>query len=223
MTTRLALRSLVRDELNDVAATKLWSDVLLNTWINEAIRDYSRELPREISATITVVANQDSYTLPGDLDHITRVEQPKDSLRYPIARSRTSAAGADQLVDFQDSVGRAGPVPGYRVFGGKIILDPKPTTAGADEDIRIEYLGRYAEPALDTDVITTPASDDDVLVALVAARAFTWISGDEAKRQRVERQRGASVVGMARTYQGRAEDVFRDRKRRVRTQTLEVV
>lgn len=221
MTTRLALRTVIRDELNDNAATKLWSDGLLNTWINEAIRTYSRELPKEVSTTITVVANQASYALPSDLDRVIRVEQPKDSIRFPISSSRPSA-DSGQLVDRQDRVTGAAR-SGYRVFGSNLILDPEPTAAGADENVRLEYLGRYAEPAADTDVIATPASDDDLLVAVVGARAFTWISADEAKRMRFERQRGASVIGMARTYNARTDEAFRIRKHRVRPRTLEVL
>jgi hypothetical protein len=194
MTTRAALRALVRNELNDNAATKLWVDADLNNWIVEAIRDYTRELPREISTTVVMVLGTASYVLPTDLITILRVEEPLGFLRAPVETGDH----------------------GYRVFAGSIILDPVPS-AGT---MKLEYLGRYTEPAADVDVIATPATDDDLLIDLTIARALEWIDLDEAKRMRFERQRGSSPRSLAQAHRKRFRDAVEERNRRVRAHTL---
>src|SRR5437868_6999317 len=121
MTTRVTLRQAIRDELNDNAATKMWTDTQLNVYLVEAIRSYSREAPREASTTLTVVANQEGYTLPSDFARAVRVEQPDNVMRSPLTTMRTydgTATGFSELVDFQTRVGVAGGKPGYRLWAG---------------------------------------------------------------------------------------------------------
>jgi hypothetical protein len=200
VTIRSGLRQSIRDELNDNAAVKLWTDALLNTYINEAIRAYSRELPKEASAQITVVADQKAYALPSDFDRAIRVEQPDDTIRVYDPNERSSY--------------------GYRIFASQLILDPAPTQVGASQDVTLGYLARYAEPSADGSTIEVPASDDDVLIRLACAMALQWISTDEAKRQRFERSRGASAMSMAGAYDADARRILNLRKRRVRTSAL---
>ena len=67
MTTRADIRTRTRDELNDNGMVKLWSDTLLNRWIGEAIREWSRVVPRDRTWQTTSAANDPSYVLPGDV------------------------------------------------------------------------------------------------------------------------------------------------------------
>ena len=201
MTTRAELRQKIRDELNDNAAAKLWTDALLNDFIVQAIRAYGRDLPKQASASITAVADQEAYTLPADFDRAMRVEQPDGELRVL-------------------SSGFRGELGTYRVWGNQLTLDPAPAAAGSDQDISLEYLARYAEPAVDGDTLATPLSDDDVLVAFACADAMRWVGSDEAKRARFERQRGASPGGAAEAYERRAQAAIASRKRRLRSSTL---
>src|SRR5439155_14826525 len=46
MTTRAEIRGRIRDELNDNGSVKLWTDALLNRWIGEATKEWSRVVPR---------------------------------------------------------------------------------------------------------------------------------------------------------------------------------
>src|SRR5687767_1383532 len=126
MTTRSGLRQLIRDELNDNAATKLWTDALLSDYINQAIRAYSRELPKQATSTITVVAGTVAYNLPSDFDRAVRVEQPDDYIRIHDPQERSAWS--------------------YRIWASQIILDPEPTQAGSTYNITLDYLARYAEP-----------------------------------------------------------------------------
>lgn len=220
MTTRSGLRTSIRAELNDSGGTPMFADSLLNEWINEAIRTYSRELPEEASATVTVVADQASYALPARTTQVMRVEQPKDAIRVPISGSRTSASVTGELIDLQARVTRAGPW-GYRVFGGNLILDPIPSAIGGDEDIRLEYVRGYAEPTADGDTIATPATDDDVLIHLACAAALRWVAGDESKRVRYQETRGIAPGPTAVSYRERAMGAIAARTQRIRTRTLE--
>jgi hypothetical protein len=206
MTTRAELRQKIRDELNDNATAKLWTDALLNDFIVQAIRAYGRELPKQASATITAVADQEAYALPSDFDRAMRVEQPDGEPRVPGLGSHVSSEQAS-----------------YRLWGNQLILDPAPDAAGSGQDVSLEYLARYAEPAADGDTLATPPSDDDVLVAFACADAMRWIGSDEAKRARFERQRGASPGGAAEAYERRAQAAILGRKRRLRSSALEVL
>lgn len=218
MTTRAQLRGAVRNELNDTGGTPLWSDALLNEWTNQAIRAYSRELPEEASTTIAAVAGQTSYALPARFRQALRVEQPKDTLRVPSSPFRVPRSGLSEL-GTRNSEQRWT----YRTFAGSLILDPAPTAAGADHDIKLEYLRSYAEPAADADVLATPAEDDDVLVQLACADALRWIGTDESKRARFERQRGASPLAQAALYDRQARQAIATKRDRLRTRTLEVI
>ena len=222
MTTRAQLRTSVRSELND-SGTPMFSDALLNEWINEAIRAYSRELPEEASATITVSAGTASYALPARTVQVMRVEQPQHQVRVPMSGSRPRTPTASELVHLEETVrGWYGGPPAYRLFAANMILDPAPTAAGATEDVRLEYLRYYAEPAADGDTLTTPTTDDEVLIWLVAASALAWVAGDEAKRLRYqEGGRALSPGAVARAYRERAAAAIQSRTSRLRSRTLE--
>jgi hypothetical protein len=218
MTTRAQLRSSIRTELNDSGGTPLWSDALLNELITQAIRTYGRELPRQARTTITVVADQDAYNLPTDFDRAIRVEQPDGAFRVASSAFRGASSWADSQLGTRDAE-----LGTYRVWASQIILSPAPGSTGSDQNLTLEYLARYAEPAADGDTIATPSYDDDVLVAFACADALRWIGADEAKRARFERSRGASPSGAADAYERRAQTALAGRKRRLGTRALEVL
>jgi hypothetical protein len=219
MTTRSQLRTSIRTELND-SGTALWSDALLNEFINQAIRHYSRELPKQASTSITVVADTAAYNLPADFDRAIRVEQPDDTIRVfdPLERTVSDDFGSSEASG-ATAIGSYG----YRVWASQIILTPTPTQAGSTQNITLDYLAVYAEPAADGDTIATPTRDDDILQALVCADAMRWIGADEAKRQRFQQARGASPGGAAQAYEQRAREAIANRKRRIGVRGLQVI
>ena len=91
MTTRADIRTRTRDELNDNGAVTVWSDTLLNRWIGEAIREWSRVVPRDRTWQTTSTANDPSYVLPSDVLEVVRV----DLLRRLLGR-RVGAQVADR-------------------------------------------------------------------------------------------------------------------------------
>ena len=76
MTTRSDIRGRIRDELNDNGSVKLWTDALLNRWIGEATKEWSRLVPRDGTWQTTSTANTPSYALPSDALEVVRVEHP---------------------------------------------------------------------------------------------------------------------------------------------------
>lgn len=214
----------VRVELNDSGGTPLWASALLNSYIVDAIKEYSRELPEEAAADLSVTADVETVTLPARFVKAIRVEQPDGVLRWPLTTQRTYEAtlgGLSELVDFESRVGESSGKPGYRIWAGSLVLDPAPGETDATGG-RMEYLRTYALPAADGDTLATPTEDDDLLLKMVCARALDWISTDEAKRQRYERSRGASTEGTAGSYRKAVAEEFARRRSVLRTTTLEL-
>ncbi len=71
--TRAQWRALGRAQLGDEGAIRLWSDSLLNGRLNEVIRDFARQLPRESAITLTP-------------------SPPWPTRSFPTASSRSSAS-----------------------------------------------------------------------------------------------------------------------------------
>ncbi len=208
MTTRAALVTAIRSELNDAAATKLWEDALLARWIAEALRDYSERLPREALATWTSTAGQASYTLPTDFAQALRLEHPSGFLRLlaPLVGGDVTEASESPRQEGERQLS-------FDVYGGSAILEPAPDASG--ETIALRYLAAYAEPAADGDLLATPSRDDELLVWFVCARALRWIDTDEAKRMRFEQRRGVSAAAAAASYRDSYQDAMQARMRRL--------
>jgi hypothetical protein len=194
--TRSAWRALVRAELDDEGATRLWSDALLNEWLNEAIRDYGRVVPREEVTTLTTVAGQAAYDLPLGLGEVVRVEHPANTFR--VFAPRTGGEGG-ALTPIPSPSGRG--EWSYDVWRGQLVLEPAPTASG--ESVVVRYTARRAEPTTDADPLPVEGGDEDLLLLYVCGRALTWVSAQEGKRQAFERDRGASAAQLAGDYGAR--------------------
>lgn len=219
MATRAEVRGRARAELNDIGVATLWSNAQLDRWLAEAIRDYGRALPRQATATLVTVAGQAAYPLPADWDGgpLLLVEHPAGRFRQEVATAGGDVAEEAALLE---------PIPParqpyrYEVFAGQIWLRPAPAASG--ESVAVWYTATYPLPAADEEALATPAADDDLLVWFICGRALRWIGTDEAKRQRFERQRGASAQGMAREYEAEYQAALRARERRARQRRLVV-
>ena len=194
-TTRSAWRALVRNELDDNGATKLWADALLNEWLNEGIRDYARVFPLEATTTLITVAGQAAYALPAGLVEVVRVEHPTNIFRVHQPRVGGDWRAGTDVVPCEE---RRGSRYAYDVWGSTLELEPAPTASG--ETIGVRYVARRAEPAGDADALPVDDGDVELLTFYVCSRALFWITAQEAKRQAFERQRGADASEMARSY-----------------------
>jgi hypothetical protein len=213
MTTRAELRARIRAELNDAGATALWPDERLNQWIVEGLRDFGRHAGLQKSQTIASVAGQAGYPLAADVLQVARVEHPSGRFRVPAPFSAGEVAPGVSLAE-------PGPALLYDVWGGLLVLSPRPAASG--EPIVVRYVGAYAEPVGDAGVLDVAAHDEDAIVFYACRRAATWIAGDEAKRQRFERQRGADPSGVAREYERAYVGLVRQRRGRVATRRLAI-
>jgi hypothetical protein len=207
--TRAQWRALVRAELGDEnAAAYLWSTALLNEWLNEAIRDFARTAPRELETTLTTFAGQAAYALPNGLIEIVRVEHPAGTFR----RFEPPTGGDWRLADGSlVPADRLGTPASYDVWQGQLVLEPVPTASG--EPIAVRYTGQRAEPSADTDPLPVEQQDSELLLLYVCARAMQWISGQEAKRQAFERDRGATAQALQTAYQARYAAAVQARQR----------
>jgi hypothetical protein len=202
-------RSDCRAELGDEGATKLWSDSLLNRWLNEAIRDFARQVPREETTALTSVTNQAAYDLPQGLVEVVRVEHPANTFRRFQPGVGGDAAGGPLTLLLEEGAGSGG--YGYDVWEGQLLLEPAPTASG--EPIALRYTTRRAEPTADTDPLPVESGDVELLTLYVCGRALQWIGGQEAKRQAFERERGASATDLAASYQARYQAALASRQR----------
>ena len=180
MSTLSDLRSALRTLLNDnVVGSYLWEDSALNLHLNDALRSYGRSFPLERETTISTVAGQAAYDLPSECMTVVRVAAPESA--------------PDVMVEGGDAAGT-----GYELFGGKLSLLPAPTEDG--QSITVRYLAPHAPLALDTDVSTVPAFDEDLILAFAAVRALQSLAVEEAKRQLFEQRAGQSAEAAIALY-----------------------
>jgi hypothetical protein len=218
MTTRADIRTRTRDELNDNGAVKLWSDTLLNRWIGEAIREWSRRVPRDGTWQTTSTANDPSYVLPSDVLEVVRVEHPPGVFR---ARGGLRDGDVSPTADLGGLGSWSGLRPAqltWEQWGGEVVLVPAPDATG--ETIEVRYKGAFSVPADDVTALDVAASDEEALVLYACARALQWIALDEAKRLRFERQRGADPSASRQEYDRDFQALVRQRRGGVRPRRI---
>jgi len=211
MTTRADIRTRTRDELNDNATVKLWSDALLNRWIGEAIREWSRVAPCDGTWATTSVANTPGYALPADVLEVVRVEHPVGVFR---TRGGLHDGDVSSLADLGAWAGLQPAQPTWEQWGGEVVLIPAPGASG--EAISVRYKGAYAVPSDDVTVLDVAAQDEEALVLYACARALQWVALDEAKRQRFARERGADPAVSRQGYERAFRALARERRGGVR-------
>ena len=203
MATLAELRSRLRVHLGDNAAEGyLWSDGALDLYLNDAIRDYGRSFPRQRETTIATVAEQREYDLPADCLMVVQVVL-------------VGAYGHTPLLEGRDAGGT-----GYEAYAGKLALSPTPSVSG--ETVAVRYLAPHAALALDEDISTVPAADDDLLLAFACARALQTLSAEDAKRQMFEARSGRPAEAVASIYWEQYERGIGLRAARVRTGRLSI-
>jgi hypothetical protein len=220
MTTRADIRTRTRDELNDNGAVKVWSDTLLNRWIGEAIREWSRVVPRDRTWQTTSTANDPSYALPSDVLEVVRVEHPPGLFR---TRGGLHDGDVSPTTDASALGSWSGLRPAqmtWEQWGSEVVLIPAPDASG--EAIEVRYKGAYSVPSDDVTVLDVVAADEDALVLYACGRALQWIALDEAKRQRFERQRGADPAAVRLEYERGFQAQVRQRRGTVRPRRIVV-
>lgn len=210
-TTRAALRQMVRRRLADTSADPLWEDAFLDEAIAEAVRRYGDRVPREASASATVVAGARTLTIPAGV-RATRIERIFDDLGEPWSRWSGSLA--------VEPPAPAAPSRGerlWRVWGDEVILaSPVPRSAVW----RLEFLADRTVPTDDATALDAEGGDEDILIALAMQVALVRRAIADGKRHLGAGQGTHPLMGAARMAQVDAEKLFWLRRRRVRGSTL---
>jgi hypothetical protein len=175
MTTRLELRTSLRERLEDTGASPLWSDGALNEFLTQAMRVYGVAIPLQTTAaTAAVGADALSVALPAgvDPDEIVAV---RNSGGATVQRFDDRVSGAVRL----DSKGVA---QAWYAWGTTLRFQRK--TTGSDEIgvWSIDYAG--GRELVQSDVGAQPivTGDEPVVVALAAAAAFDRRAAEYGKR-----------------------------------------
>src|SRR3954453_18686265 len=166
MTTRADIRTRTRDELNDNGTVKIWSDTLLDRWIGEAIREWSRVVPRDRTWQTTSTANDPSYVLPSDVLEGVRVGHPPGMLRVRGGLRDGDVSPTAELG------GWTGLRPAQLLWeqgGSEVVLIPAPDATG--QAIEVRYKGAYVVPSDDVSALEVAAEDEESLVQYACARA----------------------------------------------------
>lgn len=172
MTTLTELLADVRFYLADVT---VWPDATLTGYVQDAVRFYSIEFPREQWRALSLTTGTQRYTLWSDLREVLKVEYPagEDPAEY-LDRVPWGAyalgAGDDVYavrgVEYNDTDGQI-----------EIMFGP---TVATGESANVQYLGLHTVPSSDSDVLTVPDEHLEAIHAFVDFRSHWQLEAGEA-------------------------------------------
>jgi hypothetical protein len=197
MTTRAEFRASLRNVLTDKTQ---WRDTLLNTWIEDAISDYSHNFPRLQISQISCVSGQKSYSLSSyTIFAIHAVEYPTGQtprrLLDPKSRSLSDFSGNpyyDTKSDFST-----------------LYIGESPNLG---ETISIEYSTIHAIPSSDATVLSIPGQHFELARLYIIWKAMVQLELDE--NVSVDRKRdmmnalGLNALRAERAYRNRLQDLL---------------
>jgi hypothetical protein len=209
MTTRLQLRTTIRESIEDLATTgsPLWSDAALNEYLAAAMRAYGARFPRQATAaTDPMNAGTTSVALPAGL-LTTEIVAVRDAAGrdVPRASQRTGAAPIDA------TGGTRRVIQAWSAWAGTLRLQWP--AAGDEVGVwTIDYLTGRELAGDDVSQQPVESGDEPIVVVLAAAQAMKRRLVEDAKR-------GVPLAGPAAavaTFTAEAERLIDARKRRVR-------
>ena len=171
MTTLAELADRAQNAVSDAGAAT-WSQDVIEEWCIEAIRDYSKHLPRTITDTIATSAAVQKYDLPSDFRLMESVEYPtgEDPPEYLVRRAYT-----DRDFWVQDGF--------YDVLRHRSVGDADElwisSSPAAAETITIIYQGDHDFALSSATTITVPERHENILVEYVIWRAWVELLGAE--------------------------------------------
>lgn len=213
MTTRLDLRTSLRERLEDTGSAPLWGDAALNAWLGEAVRQYGGQIPAQATATTAAVT-------AGDLT----IALPAGVAAEAVAAVRNAAGAsvprADDRVPDGAPAQRRGVAQGWSAWGGNLRL--RRAAAGADElgPWCIDYAAGRELLGNDLDPQPVAAGDEPVIVALAAALALGQRAVERGKRGDIPAAR--EMRASAEQARDEAATLLAARRRRPRGGFLQV-
>ena len=201
MSTRLDLRTSLRQRLEDLNAAPLWDDGALNEAITAATLRYGTAIPAERTLALTVAANAQSIALPGNVES-ARIRFVIDPEGGYIPRQRLSPGGADAT----------GTAQSWRSWGGVFYLE-RPARGGA---WRIEYHASRSAPTDDITALDVAPGDEELVLALAMAQALERRIVADGKRGSASTALGSAATAA----ECEAAWLLRQRRRAVRSRWL---
>lgn len=203
MTTRLQLRNMLRNRLQDHGPDPLWGDEFLNDAIAEAVRRYSTSMPRQAVSAIAVLNGDQEIEMPTDVN-VLRVVRVFDD--------------RGQLIPRWEGSGEHPPVPGssvgttWRAWANSILLGRVVTRSGV---WRIEHMVHREPPTDDFEPLDIQPNDEDILVALSLSVALSRRAISEGKRY-TGKSGVHPLAAAARTAQVDADRMFWSRTHKLK-------
>jgi hypothetical protein len=203
MTTRLQLRTTIREILEDTTGAPLWSGAALNEYLAAGMRAYGVSFPRQATAaTDPIPAGTTTVALPASL-LATGIVAVRDAAGrdVPRASQRTGPAPVDPT----------GLIQAWSAWAGTLRLQ-RPAAGDEVGVWTIDYLTGRELAGDDASQQPIESGDEPIVVALAAAQAMKRRLVEDAKR-------GAPLAGPAAvvaTFTAEAERLIDARKRRVR-------
>lgn len=203
MTTRLQMRTMLRNRLQDHGPDPLWADDFLNDAVAEAIRRYSTSMPRQAVSAIAVLQGDQEIEMPNDVN-VLRVVRVFDE--------------RGQLIPRWEGLGEAPPVPGgstgttWRAWANSILLGHVVTRSGV---WRIEHMVHREPPIDDFESLDIQPNDEDIIVALSLSVALSRRAISEGKRY-TGKSGVHPLAAAARTAQVDADRMFWSRTHKMR-------
>lgn len=213
MTTRLELRTSLRERLEDTGSAPLWSDAALNAWLGEAVRQYGVQVPAQATATTAAVAAGDlAVTLPAGVA-AEAIVAVRDAAGATVPRS-------DGHVPDGVPAQRRRTAQGWSAWGATLRL--RRAAAGADDlgPWSIDYAAGRELTGNDLDPQPIVAGDEPVIVALAAALALGQRAVERGKRG--DATAAQAMQASADTARDEAATLLAARRRRPRTGFLQV-
>lgn len=213
MTTRLDLRTSLRERLEDTGTAPLWSDAVLNEWLGQAMRQYGVQMPVQATATTApVMSGVITVALPAGIA-AGSVVAVRNVAGATVPRCDDRIAGSAPLQS-------QGAAQGWAAWGGAVRL--RRAAAGADElgAWSIDYLGGRELIGNDIDPQPVVAGDEPVIVALAAAMALERRAVESGKRGDTTAAREMRAI--AGTARDEAATLQAARRRRPRSGFLHV-
>jgi hypothetical protein len=169
MTTRLDLRTAMRQQLEDTSGTPLWDDATLNDFLDTAMRHYGVRFPREQTTTVAVTAGELRIPVTPEIE-AEQVQRIFDADGVLVPRQ--------QAFDPHDTpavvTGQA-----WRWWNSTLILNQPAAGAG---DWTIEHRAGRSLPDDDTTAADIIPGDEEIVVQLAIAAALRRRAIEDGKR-----------------------------------------
>lgn len=208
MTTRLQLRTSLRERLEDTGAAPLWTDAALNDWLGQAVALYGVQVPAQATAaTGAITGGATSVALPGGVE-AEGVVAVRNVAGETVSRFDDKATGAAPL----DSRGLA---QGW-VAWGTMLRFRRPIVGSAEIGVwSIDHAGGRVLVADDVTSQPIVVGDEPIIVTLATAMAMDRRAAEYGKRGDDDASKEMRAVAAA--MRAEADAMIGARRRRPRS------